>query len=74
MSNLLKNQIQYTVACINEFAQSKSLTKKQAFIYLWEHKALAFLEEFYDVEHTLSFEDAILDLTAVCQQNRGKIQ
>jgi len=74
MSNLLKNQIQYTVACISEFAQSKSLTKNQAFMYLLEYKALAFLEEFYDVEHTLSFEEAISDLTAICQQNGGKIQ
>lgn len=57
MSNLLKKQIQYTVACISEFAQSKSLTKKQAFMYLLEYKALAFLEEFYDVEHTLWFKN-----------------
>ncbi len=74
MSKLEQNQIRYTVACISEFAQSKMLTKPQAFFYLLEHKALDFLNEFYDVEHTLSFEDAIADLTAVCQQNGGKIQ
>jgi len=33
-----------------------------------------FLVEFYDVEHTLSFEDAVHDLTLVSQQNGGKIQ
>lgn len=74
MSNTAQNQIRYTVACISEFVKSKMLTKTQAFLYLLEHKALDFLEEFYDVEHTLSFEDAISDMTAVCQKNGGKIQ
>ena len=74
MSSLIQNQIRYTVACINEFANSKGLTKVQAFSYLLEHKALDFLTEFYDVEHTLSFDDALSDLTAVCIKNGGRIR
>ena len=74
MSNQEQNQIRYTVACVNEFARAKSLSKTQAFLYLLEHKALDFLTEFYDVEHTLSFEDAVSDLTNVSLQNGGKIQ
>ncbi len=69
-----KKLIRYTVACVNEFAANKSLTEKQAFDYLCNHGAMDFLVEFYDVEHTLSFEDAINDLTLVSQQNGGKIQ
>ena len=69
-----KKLIRYTVACVNEFAANKSLTEKQAFDYLCNHEAMDFLVEFYDVEHTLSFEDAINDLTLVSQQNGGKIQ
>lgn len=74
MQSLMQKQIRYTVACVSEFAQSKALTKKQAFLYLFEHKAMDFLNEFYDVEHTLSFDDAVSDMTAVCQKNGGKIQ
>ena len=51
-----KKLIRYTVACVNEFAANKSLTEKQAFDYLCNHGAMDFLVEFYDVEHTLSFE------------------
>lgn len=69
-----KKLIRYTVACVNEFAANKSLTEKQAFDYLCNHGAMDFLVEFYDVEHTLSFEDAVNDLTLVSQQNGGKIQ
>ena len=73
MSNQEQNQIRYTVACVNEFARAKSLSKTQAFLYLLEHKALDFLTEFYDVEHTLSFDDAVSDMTMICQKNGGKI-
>ncbi len=74
MSQSEQNKIRYTVACINEFARNKSLTSVQAFFYLLEHKAINFLDEFYDVEHTISFEDAVSDLTNISLQNGGKIQ
>ncbi|MBR6451033.1 MAG: DUF3791 domain-containing protein, partial [Fibrobacter sp.] len=74
MFKMDKKLIRYTVACVNEFAANKSLTEKQAFDYLCNHGAMDFLVEFYDVEHTLSFDDAVNDLTLVSQQNGGKIQ
>lgn len=74
MYKMDKKLIRYTVACVNEFAANKSLTEKQAFDYLCNHGAMDFLVEFYDVEHTLSFDDAIHDLTLVSQKNGGKIQ
>lgn len=74
MYKMDKKLIRYTVACVNEFAANKSLTEKQAFDYLCNHGAMDFLVEFYDVEHTLSFDDAVNDLTLVSQQNGGKIQ
>ncbi|MBQ9495372.1 MAG: DUF3791 domain-containing protein [Treponema sp.] len=69
-----KKRIRYKVACISEFAKSKSLTKEQAFRYLKKHKALDFLDEFYDVEHTLSLADAVSDITRISQQNGGMIE
>lgn len=69
-----KKVIRYTVACVNEFAANKRLTEKQAFNYLCNHGAIDFLVEFYDVEHTLSFDDAVKDMTLISQQNGGKIQ
>ena len=44
-----------------------------AFRYLNNWKGLAFLEEFYDVEHLLSIEDAVDDLTVVCKKNGGML-
>ena len=55
------------------FAQRFAVTRQEAFRYLQEHKALAFLIEFYDVEHLQSMEDTIDDMLVICQQNGGKI-
>ena len=64
-----KNKIEITwwFASV-EFARRYKLTLQQAFRYLNNWKGLAFLEEFYDVEHLLSIEDAVDDLTVVCKK------
>jgi len=60
--------------CISAFAQAKNLSQKESYNYLNEYKGMDFLEEFYDVEHCLSLDNAIDDLTAVCKINGGKIE
>lgn len=69
--NELKKKINYTVVCINEFAKKFHIDEKDAFHYLYDHQGIAFIKEFYDVEHTLSLDDAIEDLTMVCRNNGG---
>ena len=49
------------------------MTRQAAYRYLQEHKGLAFLIEFYDVEHLQSIDDTIDDLLIVCQQNGGTL-
>lgn len=71
MSIEQKNKIEYIVACISEFARRHGLTIRQSYNYLSFHKGLRFLSECYDVEHTFSMDDAVDDLTAVCQKNGG---
>ena len=66
--------LHYYVMCISAFAQAKNLSQKESYNYLNEYKGMDFLEEFYDVEHCLSLDNAIDDLTAVCKINGGKIE
>ena len=68
----LKKKINYTVVCVNEFANKFHITSKEAFIYLYDYKGIEFIKEHYDVEHTLSLDTAIEDLTMVCRNNGGK--
>lgn len=68
----LKKRINYTVVCVNEFAKKFAITEKEAFQYLEKYKGILFLKEHYEIEHTLSLEDAIEDLSRVCRTNGGE--
>lgn len=69
-----KNTIDYVMTAIIEFAKRHGLTIREASNYLNRFKGIDFLTEFYDVEHTLSFNDCVDDLTLVCQNNGGAIR
>ena len=69
-----KNLIDYVMTSIIEFSKRHNLTIREASNYLNRFKGIDFLTEFYDVEHTLSFNDCVDDLTVVCQNNGGAIR
>ncbi len=65
------NVLDYIVVCISEFASRYEMHMRDAYLYLTKYKGIEFLKEFYDVEHTLSFDEAIDDLVAICRKNGG---
>ena len=67
------NMINWLVVCVNEFACQFSLDAKTAFKYLYNYGGIEFLKEYYEVEHTLSFDEAVEDLQLVCKNNGGEI-
>ena len=69
-----KNVIAYVVAAINEFASVHHISVREANNYLIRFKGIDFLTKHYDVEHLLSFDDSVHDLTLVCRNNGGGIQ
>ena len=66
-----KKRINYTVVCVNEFAKVFKIGQKESFDYLSKYKGIDFLKEHYDIEHTLSIDDAVDDLIKVCRNNGG---
>ena len=73
MSESIRKQINYMVVCVNEFARTKALHPRIAFQYLYGYKGIDFLKEHYEVEHTLSIEDAVEDLNLICRNNGGSL-
>lgn len=69
----LKNKIEYIIAVISEFAATHSLNTSQAYRYLERFKGIDFVNRFYNVEHTLPFEDVVEDLTAYCHRKGGAL-
>ena len=68
------NIFRYMVACVNEFADRFNLNGKEASNYLNEHRAINFLLNNYEIENTLSIDDAIDHIFIVAKNNRGTVQ
>ena len=69
-----RKRINYTVACVSEFAKKYGIPPKEEFQFLYEHKAIEFLKEHYDIEHTLSFDDAVEDMMIICRNNGSELK
>lgn len=68
-----KEVVEYVVTAISEFAKRNFLTLKEASNYLLRFKGIDFLEKCYPAEHTLSVNDWVDDITAICKRNGGGI-
>ncbi len=71
MSVKEQNIVEYMVCCISEFAKQHNIAIHQAYIYLRDFKGLKFLDNQYEIEHTFSIDDAVKDLTFICNRNGG---
>lgn len=65
--------LEYIVVCISEFASRHGMHMRDSYLYLSKYKGIDFLKEFYDVEHTLSFNETMEDVAAICRRNGGAI-
>ncbi len=74
MDKETKNKIEYVVTCVGAFAQKYSLTNPQAYTYLRRFSGIDFLLDCYDAEHTLSIDDAVIDLQSICYRHGGRIK
>ena len=68
-----KYEIPFLTAAVHAFGERFAMTRQAAFNYLHEHKGLAFLIEFYDVEHLQSMDETVDDLLIICQKNGGTL-
>ena len=73
MKKDIEDKLAYIIAVVSEFAARFSLNTQQAYRYLDRFKGLDFVDRFYNVEHTQSFEDVVDDLALYCRKNGGKL-
>ena len=69
----IENNLAYIIAVVNEFAAKYALNSQQAYRYLDRFKGIDFVDRFYNVEHTQSFEDVVSDLALYCHKNGGAL-
>ena len=68
-----KSKSYYIVLCIKEFANFQKIALKDAYLYLSKYKGIEFLDEHYEAEHLLGFDEVIEDLVAICQREGGHL-
>ena len=68
-----KKIISYIVLCIKYFSKEFGLSFTESYRYLENFGGLEFIIKHYEIEHTLSIDDAIEDMQAVCRKNGGLI-
>ena len=73
MEKKFVDKVNYMIAVISDFAAMHSLSNTQSYRYLNRYKGLEFIDKYYEVEHTLPFEDVIADLTAYCKRKGGAL-
>ena len=66
-------EIPFFNACIKAFGKRFSMSREKAYDYMKRYSGLAFLIEFYDVEHLQSIEDTVDDVILVCKNNGGSL-
>ena len=64
----------YFVMIISMIAKKYGISIHETYEYLRQYKGIEFLQEFYDVEHTLNSDDVVDDLLAICERNGGTLQ
>jgi len=69
-----KKESYYFIMILNMIAKKYNLFIYEAYKYLSRHKGIEFLQEFYDVEHTLNTEDVLDDVIAICNKNGGTLK
>lgn len=67
------NRIEYVICCVGAFAKRFNLSNAQSYAYLRRYRAIDFLLDYYGAEHTLSIDDAVDDMQAICNREGGKI-
>ncbi|MDR1992910.1 MAG: DUF3791 domain-containing protein [Nitrososphaerota archaeon] len=65
--------LSYVVLCIKKFADAFNLSFIEAYRYLENYDGLQFIINHYEIEHTLSINDAIEDMQDICRKNGGLV-
>ena len=68
-----KYEIPFINLVVRTFAERFAMTRQAAYAYLRKYNGLAFLIDFYDVEHLQDVEETVDDLIIKCQQHGGPL-
>jgi len=66
-----RKESDYFIMILNTIAKRYGIAIYEAYEYIQKYQGIKFLQEFYDVEHTLNTDDVVDDVLAICNENGG---
>ncbi len=73
MNYNIRDIFEYIIALVNEFANTFSLSDKQAYNYIRRHGGIMFIEKNYGIIHTLDFKEAVESVASYCRRFGGRL-
>ena len=70
---LIKDKIEYFLMLLQLFAKRYKLDEQQAYAYISQHNGVEYVEQHYNILHTLSFADMVDSLAIFCRKNGGNL-
>jgi len=71
MSREMTDEIEFTVACVNEFARKYGMMNAEALHYLDSFKGLDYVVSGYETARCQPLELTLEDMRNVCRRNGG---
>lgn len=68
-----QEEINFMMSALYHFALNKNIPIDKAYNYLRTFNGLVFLQQYRDIEQTLSNDEIVNDLTRVCANNGGSL-
>lgn len=69
----IKDFFEYTVALINEFGKKFGISDAEAFRYMRNYEALSYVQNNYEILHTLTFDDVVESVSSLCRRKGGAL-
>lgn len=69
----IKDKIEYFLMLLELFAPKYNLSCEQAYSYISKYNGVEYVEQQYNILHTLSFPDMVESLSAFCKRNGGNL-
>lgn len=73
MAKQTKDIVEYTIALINEFADTYGLSENESFRYIDQHNGIELINQCYGIMHTLSFSDSVAGMASYCRRQGGTL-
>lgn len=65
--------VSFLMSVINHYSKIKGISLGAAYRYLYRFKGLEYLNNYIEIERTLSFDDIAKNLSTVCANNGGSL-